>query len=317
MAYCNMPILLLADYNQNNLSEHTSRIVTAAKQIGHDIHILVMGDDIEDIAQQASKIDGITKVIVAQNKIFSHQLSEPVSDFIVSIAKDYGTIMADANATGKDILPRVAAILDSMQVSEIIEIISPNIFKRPTHSGNIIQTVETTDKCRIITVRSVAFPLSLQREIPAHVEKLSSKHIEKNIPTRFIKEEKTAEGQIDLASARIVIAGGKSLGSKENFQSIIIPLAKKLGAAVGATRDAVYAGFAPNDWQIGQTGIVVSPELYIAAGISGAIQHISGMKESKIIVAINKDENAPIFKISDYFIVGDIFEILPEIERYL
>lgn len=313
-----MPILVLADYNQDNLSEHTSRVITAAKQIGRDIHVLVIGENVEKIAQQASRINGVTKILVAQHNIFKHKIASILSDFIISIAKNYGMIMASANAEGKDVLPRVAAMLDSMQVSEIIEVISPNIFKRLIHAGNVIQTVQTTDPCQIITVRAIAFLPSPQGEVQAYIEKLSSENLDNHIPNvRFIKEEKTTDEQIDLASAKIVLSGGKALGSKENFQSIIIPLAKKLGAAIGATRDAVEAGFAPNDCQVGQTGNTVSPELYIAAGISGAIQHISGMKESKIIVSINKDEHAPIFKISDYFIVGDVFEILPEIEQNL
>ncbi|EMS36359.1 electron transfer flavoprotein subunit alpha/FixB family protein [Candidatus Liberibacter americanus] len=311
-----MPILILADYNQDNLSEHTSRVITAAKQIDQDIHVLVIGENIEGIARQASKINGVTKVLIAENAIFRNKIASILSDFIVSIAKDYRTIMTSSNAIGKDVLPRVAAMLDCMQVSEIIEVVSHNIFKRLIHAGNVIQTVQTTDPCQIITVRTTAFPPSPQKKLPAHIKKISTENMDINITNvRFIKEEKTTDEGIDLASAKVVISGGKAFGSKENFQSIIFPLAKKLGAAIGATRDAVDAGFAPNDWQIGQTGNTISPELYIAAGISGAIQHISGMKESKIIVSINQDELAPIFNISDYFIVGDIFEILPEIEK--
>ncbi len=318
MTYCDMPVLLLADYNQENLSEQTARIVTAAQKISHDIHVLVLGDNIENIAQQAARIQGVTQVIVAQSTIFRHKLAGPVSDFVVSIARDYKTIMASANAMGKDILPRVAAMLDVMQVSEVIEIISPKIFKRPSYTGNIIQTIETTDTYQIITIRAIAFPPAPKAEKVASIHKISAEVLEKYISnTRFIKEERTSLSPTDLSSAKILISGGKSFGSMENFHKLLLPLAKKLGAAIGATRDAVDAGFAPNDWQIGQTGVTVSPELYIAAGISGAIQHISGMKDSKVIVSINTDENAPIFKISDYFIVGDIFKILPEIEKNL
>ncbi|CAL9914639.1 Electron transfer flavoprotein subunit alpha [Candidatus Liberibacter solanacearum] len=318
MAYCNMPVLVLADYNQETLSPQTPRVITAAQKIGRDIHVLVIGDNIENVAQQAAKIHGVTKVIVAQSAVFCHQLTSPLSDFIVSIAKDYGTIMAATNAIGKDVLPRVAAILDVMQVSEVIEILSPKTFKRPMHAGNIIQTIETTDPYQVITIRTTAFPPAPLRKTTAYIQKVASEDLEKIIPTsRFIKKGTTIPGQIDLSSAKIVVSGGKALGSMENFHKLILPLAQKLGAAVGATRDAVDAGFAPNDWQVGQTGVTVSPELYIAAGISGAIQHISGMNESKVIVSINTDENAPILKISDYFIVGDIFEILPEIKKNL
>ncbi|MBL0848608.1 MAG: electron transfer flavoprotein subunit alpha/FixB family protein [Candidatus Liberibacter ctenarytainae] len=318
MAYCDMPILILADYNQEYLSKQTARLVTAARKISHDIHVLVIGENVTDIAQQASKIHGVTKVIIAQHTFFHHKFAEPLSNVIISIARDYGTIMASANAIGKDVLPRIAAILDCMQVSEVIEILSPKTFKRAIYSGNVIQTVETTDPCQIITVCTSGFPPSPTGEKSAQMEYISLENLEISIPnTHFIKEDKNSFEQIDLSSAKIVISGGKSLGSKENFQKIILPLAKKLNAAIGATRDAVNAGFAPNNWQIGQTGITVAPELYIAAGISGALQHISGMKESKIIVSINTDEHAPIFKISDYFIVGDIFEILPQIEKHL
>ncbi|MBA5723633.1 electron transfer flavoprotein subunit alpha/FixB family protein [Candidatus Liberibacter sp.] len=313
-----MPILVLADYHQESLSEQTARVVTAAKKIGDDIHLLIAGESIERIVQQASNIHGVTKIIVAQNTVFCHKFAEPLSDLILSIAEGYKTIMASANAIGKDILPRIAAMLDVMQVSEIIEILSPNIFKRPMYAGNIIQTVQTTDPYQVITVRASAFPPSPTGDVLAHIENISSEYLTRNVLTPyFIKEDATPSNQVDLSSAKIIISGGKALGSAENFQKLIIPLAKKLGAAVGATRDAVEAGFAPNDWQVGQTGKVVSPDLYIAAGISGAIQHIAGMKESRVIVSINQDENAPIFKISDYFIVGDVFEILPELDRYL
>ncbi|QTP64383.1 electron transfer flavoprotein subunit alpha/FixB family protein [Candidatus Liberibacter africanus] len=310
-----MPVLLLADYNQENLSEQTIKAVTAAQKISSDTHVLVIGHNIGKVAQQASRIKGVTKVIVAQNTFFQHIHTNPISDFIVSIAKDYRTIMASANAIGKDVLPRVAAMLDVMQISEVIEIVTPKIFKRPLHAGNIIQTIETTDVYQVLTIRTTAFSAAPQVEKPACIHKISDEILEKYTSnTRFIKEESPLES-MNLSSAKIVISGGKAFGSAENFHKILLPLAKKIGAAIGATRDAVDAGFAPNDWQVGQTGITVSPEIYIAAGISGAIQHISGMKESKVIVSINTDENAPIFKVSDYFIVGDIFKILPEIEK--
>ncbi|WP_333947754.1 electron transfer flavoprotein subunit alpha/FixB family protein [Candidatus Liberibacter brunswickensis] len=310
-----MPALLLADYNLDDLSEQTARIVTAAHNISRDIHVLVIGNNVTKVAQQAAQIQGVTKVIVAQHNVFQHKLTNPISNLMISIAQDYRTIIASANAIGRDVLPRVAAMLDVMQISEVIEIITPKIFKRTLHSGNIIQTVETKDIRKVITIRTISFSPAPKTKKTACIQKISSGILEKYITnTRFINEDSSSK-PINISSAKIIISGGKSFGSKENFHKLLIPLAKKIGAAVGATRDAVNAGFAPNNWQIGQTGVTVSPDLYIAAGISGAIQHTSGMKDSKVIISINTDENAPIFKISDYFIVGDIFKILPEIEK--
>jgi electron transfer flavoprotein alpha subunit len=309
-----MAILLLAEHDNTSVSDQTAKALTAAKAIGGDIHVLVAGSGAQAAADAAAKLDGVGKVLLADSADLANSLAEPLADLIVSLAGSYDTIIAPATASAKNVMPRVAALLDVMQVSEIIEVISPDTFKRPIYAGNAIQTVQSTDAKKVITVRTAAFQATGEGG-SASVEQASA-------PTSpglssFVSDAIASSERPELTSAKIIVSGGRALGSAEKFQEVILPLADKLGAAVGASRAAVDAGYAPNDWQVGQTGKVVAPDLYIAAGISGAIQHLAGMKDSKVIVAINKDEEAPIFQVADYGLVGDLFDILPELEKAL
>lgn len=309
-----MTILLLADHDGTTLSEQTAKALTAATQIGRDVHVLVAGKDIKAVADQASKLAGVSKVLAADNDDLAHQLAEPLAGLIVSLSAAYDTIIASATSTGKSVLPRVAALLDVAQVSEIIEVIAPDTFKRPIYAGNALQTVQTTDAIRVITVRTASFATAPAGG-SAGIEAIT---VAANPGlSRFVSNALSGSDRPELTSAKIIISGGRALGSSEKFREVILPVADKLGAAVGASRAAVDAGYAPNDWQVGQTGKIVAPELYIACGISGAIQHLAGMKDSKIIVAINKDEEAPIFQVADYGLVADIFDVLPEFEKAL
>ncbi|MCJ8520282.1 electron transfer flavoprotein alpha subunit [Pseudorhizobium tarimense] len=309
-----MAILLLAEHDNSSVSDQTAKALTAAKAIGGDIHVLVAGSGAQGAADAAAKLDGVSKVLLADSGDLANNLAEPLADLIVSLAGGYDTIIAPATASAKNVMPRVAALLDVMQVSEIIEVVSSDTFKRPIYAGNAIQTVQSTDGKKVITVRTAAFQATGE-EGSASVEQapapanpgLSS----------FVSDAIASSERPELTSAKIIVSGGRALGSAEKFQEVILPLADKLGAAVGASRAAVDAGYAPNDWQVGQTGKVVAPDLYIAAGISGAIQHLAGMKDSKVIVAINKDEEAPIFQVADYGLVGDLFDLLPELEKAL
>lgn len=310
-----MAILLLADHDNSNLSDQTGKALTAASKIakdqGSNVHVLVVGKDAMAVADQAAKLAGVSKVLLAESDELANNLAEPLANLIVSLADSYDTIIAAATSTGKNVLPRVAALLDVAQISEIIEVVSSDTFKRPIYAGNAIQTIQATDAKKVITVRTASFAPASQGP-SAVVESISTTAISSDLST-FVKDALSASDRPELTSARIIISGGRALGSSENFQKIILPLADKLGAAVGASRAAVDAGYAPNDWQVGQTGKVVAPQLYIACGISGAIQHLAGMKDSKIIVAINKDEDAPIFQVADYGLVADLFEALPEL----
>jgi len=309
-----MAILLLADHDNAHLSDQTAKALTAASKIGSDVHVLVAGSNAKAAAEQAAKLSGVTKVLVADDASLANNLAEPLAALIVSLAGNYDAIVSAATSVGKNVLPRVAALLDVAQVSEIVEIVSADTFKRPIYAGNAIQTVQSTDAKKVITVRTASFAAageggSAQIEtIPAAANPGLSTHV---------KDALSSSDRPELTSAKIIISGGRALGSSEKFQEVILPVADKLGAAVGASRAAVDAGYAPNDWQVGQTGKVVAPQLYIACGISGAIQHLAGMKDSKVIVAINKDEEAPIFQVADYGLVGDLFEILPELEKAL
>jgi electron transfer flavoprotein alpha subunit len=309
-----MAILLLAEHDNSTISELTARALTAASKIGGDIDILVAGKGAQGAANAAAGLAGVRKVLLAESDALANQLAEPLADLIVSIAAGYDVFVAAATTTGKNVFPRVAALLDVMQVSEIVEVVSPDTFKRPIYAGNAIQTVQSTDAKKVITVRTAGFAPAIAGA-GAPVEALSvpaARGLSVFIENRMAKNERP-----ELGSARVVISGGRALGSLEKFREIILPVADKLGAAVGASRAAVDAGYAPNDWQVGQTGKIVAPDLYIAIGISGAIQHLAGMKEAKVIVAINKDEDAPIFQIADYGLVGDLFELIPELERQL
>ncbi|PDT08569.1 electron transfer flavoprotein subunit alpha, partial [Rhizobium sp. J15] len=297
-----------------HLSDQTAKALTAASQIGGDVHVLVAGMAAKAAADQAAKLSGVAKVLLAESDALANNLAEPLSDLIVSLAGSYDTIVSAATSVGKTVLPRVAALLDVAQISEIIEVVSVDTFKRPIYAGNAIQTVQASDAKKVITVRTASFA-SAPAGGSASVEAIPA--ISDAGLSRFVSDALSASERPELTSAKIIIAGGRALGSAEKFKEVILPVADKLGAAVGASRAAVDAGYAPNDWQVGQTGKVVAPDLYIAAGISGAIQHLAGMKDSKVIVAINKDEEAPIFQVADYGLVADLFDALPELQKAL
>ncbi|MDB5587917.1 MAG: electron transfer flavoprotein alpha subunit [Devosia sp.] len=309
-----MAILLLAEHDNATVSELTARALTAASQIGGDIDILVAGKGAQGAADAAAKLAGVRKVLLAESDALENQLAEPLADLIVSLAGGYDVFVVAATTTGKNVFPRVAALLDVMQVSEIVEVISPDTFKRPIYAGNAIQTVQSIDTKKVITVRTAGFA-SAGSAAAVSVEAVAA--VADRGLSVFLENRMSKSERPELGSARVVISGGRALGSLEKFREFILPIADKLGAAVGASRAAVDAGYAPNDWQVGQTGKIVAPDLYIAVGISGAIQHLAGMKDAKVIVAINKDEDAPIFAVADYGLVGDLFELLPELERQL
>ncbi|MFK0276124.1 electron transfer flavoprotein subunit alpha/FixB family protein [Ensifer sp. NPDC090286] len=307
-----MAILLLADHDSNHLSDQTAKALSAASKIGGDVHILVAGAGAKAAAEQASKLAGVSKVLVADDASLANNLAEPLAALIVSLAGNYDTIVAAATSVGKNVMPRVAALLDVSQVSEIIEVVSSDTYLRPIYAGNAIQTVQTTEAKRVITVRTASFASAAEGGSAA-IESVSA--AANPGVSSFVADALSSSDRPELTSAKIIISGGRALGSSEKFQEVILPVADKLGAAVGASRAAVDAGYAPNDWQVGQTGKVVAPDLYIACGISGAIQHLAGMKDSKVIVAINKDEEAPIFQVADYGLVADLFDALPELQK--
>ncbi|HET9716090.1 MAG TPA: FAD-binding protein [Pseudolabrys sp.] len=309
-----MATLLLAEHDNKTLKDATNKAATAAKNIGADLDILVAGKDCKPAAEAAAKIGGIRKVLVADAQAYEHQLAEPLAALIISLAKNYDAIVAAATTTGKNVMPRVAALLDVMQVSDITKVISPDTFERPIYAGNAIQTVKSSDSKKVITVRTSAF----QAAGSGGTAKLEDVHAaaDPGLST-FVDEQLSKSERPELTSAKVIISGGRALQSRDNFTKYIEPVADKLGAAMGASRAAVDAGYAPNDWQVGQTGKVVAPELYIAVGISGAIQHLAGMKDSKVIVAINKDEEAPIFQVADYGLVADLYQALPELAAEL
>ncbi|RAS12827.1 electron transfer flavoprotein subunit alpha/FixB family protein [Ensifer adhaerens] len=313
-----MAILLLADHDSNHLSDQTAKALSAASKIasgtGADVHVLVAGAGAKAAAEQAAKLAGVAKVLVADDASLANNLAEPLAALIVSLAGNYDTIVAAATSVGKNVMPRVAALLDVSQVSEIIEVVSSDTFKRPIYAGNAIQTVQTTEAKRVITVRTASFA-SAPEGGSAAIESVSA--AANPGVSSFVADALSSSDRPELTSAKIIISGGRALGSSEKFRQVILPVADKLGAAVGASRAAVDAGYAPNDWQVGQTGKVVAPDLYIACGISGAIQHLAGMKDSKVIVAINKDEEAPIFQVADYGLVADLFDALPELQKAL
>jgi electron transfer flavoprotein alpha subunit len=308
-----MASLVLAEHNGQALDEATAKTVAAAGQISKPVHVLVAGENCRSAAEQAAKLADVEKVLVADDSRYAHFLAEPVSELVLSLAPAYDAILAAATANGKNVLPRVAAKLDVPQISEILSVESPDVFRRPIYAGNAVQTVEAKGFKKVITVRAAAFSAVAQNG-NATIETVASA----SDPglSQFVGESLSRSERPELTAAKIVISGGRGLQSKDNFV-LIERIADKLGAAVGASRAAVDAGFVPNDRQVGQTGKIVAPELYIAVGISGAIQHLAGMKDSKVIVAINKDESAPIFGVADYGLVADLFEALPELERAL
>ncbi|WP_282348555.1 FAD-binding protein [Pseudomonas sp. PS01301] len=312
-----MTILVIADYvteGQVNtgVAPSTLNTVAAAQKIGGDIHVLVAGVQVDSVAQAAAKIAGVSKVLVADNAAYAHQLPENVAPLIVELASGYSHVLSAATANGKNILPRVAAVLDVDQISEIISVESPDTFKRPIYAGNAIATVQSSAAIKVITVRATGFDAVPAEGGSATVEAVGAAH--DTGKSSFVGEELAKSDRPELTAAKIVVSGGRGMQNGDNFKHLYT-LADKLGAAVGASRAAVDAGFVPNDMQVGQTGKIVAPQLYIAVGISGAIQHLAGMKDSKVIVAINKDEEAPIFQVADYGLVADLFEAVPELEK--
>jgi electron transfer flavoprotein alpha subunit len=309
-----MAILLLAEHDNKSLKDATNKALTAAKALGGEVHVLVAGKDARSVADAAAKLDGVGKVLIADGGSYEHMLAEPLAALLVSLAPAYDAIVAAATTTGKNVLPRVAALLDVMQISDIVKVIAPDTFERLIYAGNAVQQVRSKDKIKVITVRTATFQATgsggsapVEAAAPTADPSLSA----------FVGEELSKSDRPELTSAKIIISGGRAMQSRENFTKYIEPVADKLGAAVGASRAAVDAGYAPNDWQVGQTGKVVAPELYVAVGISGAIQHLAGMKDSKVIVAINKDEEAPIFQVADYGLVADLYQALPELAQEL
>ena len=309
-----MTTLLLAEHDNATLKEGTARALTAATALGGDVHILVAGKDCRPAAEAAAKLGGVAKVLLADADALANHLSEPLAALIVSLAGPYDALVAAATATGKTVMPRVAALLDVMQVSEIIKVVAPDTFDRPIYAGNAIETVKTGEAKRVLTIRAAAFKAAGEGGA-APIETVAVP--ETRTVSTFVGAELTRSERPELTAARIVISGGRAFQSAENFKKYLEPLADKLKAAIGASRAAVDAGYAANDMQVGQTGKVVSPELYIAIGISGAIQHLAGMKDAKVIVAINKDPDAPIFQVADFGLVGDLYELLPELEKAL
>ncbi|WP_441243716.1 electron transfer flavoprotein subunit alpha/FixB family protein [Tardiphaga sp. 768_D3_N2_1] len=309
-----MPTLLLADHDNATLKDSTNKALTAATQIGGEVHILVAGQNAKPAAEAAAKLQGVTKVLLADDASYAHDLAEPLAALIVSLAPAYDVLIAAATTRSKNTMPRVAALLDVMQVSEITKVVAPDTFERPIYAGNAIQTVKSKDAKKVITVRTSTFAAAGEGGSAA-VE--DAKTAENPGLSTFVGEDMAKSDRPELTSAKIIVSGGRAMQSRENFTKYIEPLADKLGAGVGASRAAVDAGYAPNDWQVGQTGKVVAPELYIAVGISGAIQHLAGMKDSKVIVAINKDEDAPIFQVADYGLVADLYQAVPELTEAL
>jgi len=310
-----MPTLLLAEHDNKSLKDATNKALTAAKALGAEVHILVAGDQCKAVADAAAKLDGVKKVLLADAPPYAHMLAEPTAALIVSLAPPYETIMAAATTSGKNIMPRVAALLDVMQISDVTKVVAPDAFERPIYAGNAIQTVRSRDPKKVTTVRTASFQATGQGSAAAPVEAVTAAADPGT--SGFVGEELSKSERPELTSAKIIISGGRAMQSRDNFTKYIEPVADKLGAAVGASRAAVDAGYAPNDWQVGQTGKVVAPDLYIAVGISGAIQHLAGMKDSKVIVAINKDEEAPIFQVADYGLVADLYQALPELATEL
>jgi electron transfer flavoprotein alpha subunit len=312
-----MTTLLIAEHEHQVLKDSTNKALTAATQMGGEVHILVAGggEGTKAAAEAAAKLAGVKKVLVAEGDAYAHDLAEPLAALIVALAPGYDAFVAPATSRFKNVMPRVAALLDVMQVSEIIKVVSPDTFERPIYAGNAIQTVKSKDAKKVITVRTSTFQATPAGDSAAPIENAASA-ADPGLSS-FVGEEVAKSDRPELTSAKIIVSGGRAMQSRENFAKYIEPLADKLGAGVGASRAAVDAGYAPNDWQVGQTGKVVAPELYIAIGISGAIQHLAGMKDSKVIVAINKDEDAPIFQVADYGLVADLYQAVPELTEAL
>ncbi|RZO24368.1 MAG: electron transfer flavoprotein subunit alpha/FixB family protein [SAR86 cluster bacterium] len=309
-----MSTLVIAEHDNTNLKPATLNTVAAANVIGGAVHILVAGNACQSVADEAAAVDGVEKVILADDSAYENQLAESTANLIKSIANDYSHIFAPATTFGKNVLPRLSALLDVQQISEITEVVSEDTFKRPIYAGSCIATVKSSDSTKVITVRATAFDPANASGGSASIESISADGV--SDLSSFVNEEIAQSDRPELTAASIVISGGRGMQSGDNFH-LLENIADKLGAAVGASRAAVDAGFVPNDYQVGQTGKIVAPDLYIAVGISGAIQHLAGMKDSKVIVAINKDEDAPIFQVADYGLVADLFNALPELAEQL
>jgi len=309
-----MSILVIVEHDGNVISPATRAAIGAAQKIGGTVDVLLAGHDIAKVTAAAAALPGVAQVLVEDDALYAQPLAEYLAPFIVQIANGYTHVLAAATSMGKDVMPRVAALLDVQQISEITSVLAADVFVRPIYAGNALETVQSHDAIKVITVRATAFDKVAETGGNAQVTDVPAVPVETT--SRFVGLAGGKSERPELTAARVVISGGRGLGSKENF-ALLNGIADKLNAALGASRAAVDAGFVPNDWQVGQTGKVVAPELYIAVGISGAIQHLAGMKESKVIVAINKDENAPIFEIADYGLVGDLFEILPQLDAAL
>ncbi|MBB3952847.1 electron transfer flavoprotein subunit alpha/FixB family protein [Aureimonas jatrophae] len=306
-----MTTLLIAEHDNRTLSGETAKALTAAKALGAKVHVLVAGEGASAVASQAAGLDGVAKVLLADGAALAHHLAEPLAALIAELAKSYDAVVGPATASIKNALPRAAALLDVMQVSDVSAVIAPDTFERPIYAGSAVERVRSSDKIKVLTVRTSAFVAAGEAGSPAPIEQVAA--AADPAVSRFVSDEVSHSERPDLTGAKIVVSGGRALGSKERFDEVMLPLADKLGAAVGASRAAVDAGYAPNDWQVGQTGKVVAPDLYVACGISGAIQHLAGMKDSKVIVAINKDGDAPILAVADYALVGDVFTLVPEL----
>jgi len=309
-----MTTLFFIEHAKNKLNDQGLKAISGAKEFGEDIHVLIAGTNIDEAVLQASKIEGVSKVIHIDNEEFNNILAEKLTSAIFDISGDYNYFAAAATTTGKNVMPRLAAKLDISQISEIVGVESPDTFIRTIYAGNAIATVQSSDTKKVLTIRPTAFQLSTIGDNACEVSKINPENIPK--VSEYVGEELTKSDRPELTSAKVIISGGRGMQNGENFV-LLDKVAAKLNAAVGASRAAVDAGFVPNDYQVGQTGKVVAPELYIAVGISGAIQHLAGMKDSKVIVAINKDEEAPIFDVADYGLVADLFEVLPELESAL
>ncbi len=311
-----MTTLVVAEHDNARLNEATGRALTAALALGAPVDVLVAGQGVTAVAAEAAALGGVREVLVADDAALAGGLAEPLAALVLALAGDYRTIVAPATSRGKAALPRVAARLDVMQVSDVVAVVAPDTFERTIHAGGAVQRVRSEQVHLVLTVRSAAFATAARGDAPAPVRNVAVPALSGRAAT-LVGREVAASDRPDLAAARVVVSGGRGLGSNEAFQSVVMPLADTLGAAVGASRAAVDSGFAPNDWQVGQTGRIVAPELYVALGISGAIQHLAGMKDSKVIVAINKDEEAPIFQVADYGLVADLFEAGPALTRAL
>jgi len=307
-----MTTLILAEHDGGTLKEATAKALTAAKALGAPVHVLVAGGPgSRPAAEAAAGLDGVEKVLLAEDASLAHALAEPLAALIVSLAPAYDALVAPATSVGKNVMPRVAALLDVMQLSDVVAVEGPDTFKRPIYAGNAIQTVRSSDAKKVLTVRTASFATTGAGAAAAPVEAVAAA-ADPGLSS-YLGAELSKSDRPELAGAKIVVSGGRALGSAEKFREVMTPLADALGAAMGASRAAVDAGYAPNDWQVGQTGKVVAPDLYVACGISGAIQHLAGMKDSKVIVAINKDEEAPIFQVADYGLVADVFVAVPEL----